>query len=324
MAVAVLLAALTLPILAARVSGGRPLKLSPKLAAFAPMATLPAVAGVAVAASVRWWPAFLLALPAVVLVAWQIPLPRRISRAETLEPYPLSHRGSNARSLRILTLNVQRGSADAAALVRELDLHRVDALAVQELTPEMVCRLVDAGVADRLRFCHLDPRSGAKGTGLWARWPLTALPPVPGLKAAAPRACIDLGDEPGVILTVVHPIAPLNGHAQQWQQELALIRATLTGISRPQVVAGDFNASRDHRPFRDLLAVGFLDCADVARKRLWPGFTWPVGRVILPIMRLDHVLVSDSGITVSESRIVRVGGTDHRGVLAAIEVETNG
>jgi endonuclease/exonuclease/phosphatase (EEP) superfamily protein YafD len=41
-------------------------------------------------------------------------------------------------------------------------------------------------------------------------------------------------------------------------------------------------------------------------------------------MRLDHVLVSERGITVSESRIVRVDGTDHRGVLAVIEVEANG
>jgi len=30
-------------------------------------------------------------------------------------------------------------------------------------------------------------------------------------------------------------------------------------------VAGDFNVGRDHRPFRDLLAVGFRDCADASQ-----------------------------------------------------------
>jgi hypothetical protein len=44
------------------------------------------------------------------------------------------------------------------------------------------------------------------------------------------------------------------------------------------VVAGDFNASRDHRPFRDLLAAGFRDYADSSPHRSWPGFTWPASR----------------------------------------------
>jgi endonuclease/exonuclease/phosphatase family metal-dependent hydrolase len=64
----------------------------------------------------------------------------------------------------------------------------------------------------------------------------------------------------------------------------------------PQLVAGGFNACRDHRPFRDVLAARFLDCVDAAEKRAWPGFSWPVGRVFPPVMRLDHVLVSRAGL----------------------------
>ena len=72
---------------------------------------------------------------------------------------------------------------------------------------------------------------------------------------------------------------------------------------------GDFNASRDHQPFRELLAAGFVDCADAARHRTWPGFTWPTSwdlysdrenqrfpdRRAPALMRLDHVLVSRAG-----------------------------
>jgi endonuclease/exonuclease/phosphatase family metal-dependent hydrolase len=86
------------------------------------------------------------------------------------------------------------------------------------------------------------------------------------------------------------------------------------------VLAGDFNASRDHRPFRELLAAGFLDCADTARRRPWPGFTWPAGRGLLPVMRLDHVLVSRPGVSARESKLITVPGTDHRGVLAVIDL----
>ena len=113
-----------------------------------------------------------------------------------------------------------------------------------------------------LPFSHLDPRPRWRGTGLWARWPLTPLPPVPGLTSAAPRARIDpLGGLP-LTLTAVHPIAPVHGHAGVWRRELAMIQQTLALADEPQVVAGDFNATRDHRPFRELLAAGFLDCAD--------------------------------------------------------------
>jgi endonuclease/exonuclease/phosphatase family metal-dependent hydrolase len=221
-------------------------------------------------------------------------------------------------SLRLLTINARGGAADPTALLRMLQSHKVDVLAVQELTPQMVSRLEAAGLAQLLPFSHLDPRPGSPGVGLWARWPLAPLPPVPGLTAAAPRARIDPSGGRPVTLTAVHPLAPMRGHADIWQQELALIRQTLTTSDEPQVAAGDFNASRDHRPFRDLLAAGFRDCADSSHSRSWPGFTWPTAGGMLPIMRLDHVLVSRTA-TVRMTRAIRVPDTDHHGVLAAIE-----
>ena len=220
--------------------------------------------------------------------------------------------------LRLLTVNARRGAADPAALLRIVQSHNVDVLAVQELTPQMVSRLAAAGLEQLLPFSHLDPRPGWAGTGLWARWPLTPLPPVPGLTAAAPRARIDPPGGQPVTLTAVHPHAPMRGHADMWQRDLALIRQTLATFDGSQVVAGDFNASRDHRPFRDLLAAGFLDCADSSQSRSWPGFTWPAAGRMLPVMRLDHVLVSRTA-TVRMTRAIRLPRTDHHGVLAAIE-----
>jgi endonuclease/exonuclease/phosphatase family metal-dependent hydrolase len=116
----------------------------------------------------------------------------------------------------------------------------------------------------------------------------------------------------------VHPLAPTNGHADIWQHELALIRQALAAVDEPQVVAGDFNASRDHRPFRDLLEMAFRDCADFSQSRSWPGFAWPTAGGMLPVMRLDHVLVSRTA-TVHMTRAIRVPHTDHHGVLADIE-----
>ena len=317
---AIALTAVALPPLAARAAGGEPPDPYPRLAALAPLAALVAVAGVAVAAATSWWLALLLSIPAVTLLAWQLPPARRTGGATAPVPEQLPDSAPGALTLRVLTLNVLRGSADPAAVVRAIERHRVDVLVVQELTPGMVDRLAEADIGTLLPYCHLDPRPKADGTGLWARWPLAPLPPVPDLKAAAPRALIQPVDGWPVTVTGVHSKAPVPRNVRRWQQELATIRLTLVSSDGQQVAAGDFNASRDHRPFRDLLAAGFLDCADAARRRPWPGFTWPARRWIPPVMRLDHVLVSRGGATVRASRTIRVPGTDHRGVLAVIQL----
>jgi endonuclease/exonuclease/phosphatase family metal-dependent hydrolase len=152
------------------------------------------------------------------------------------------------------------------------------------------------------------------------------------MAAAAPRARIEPAPGRPVALAAVHPLTPLRGRGFPWQHDLAQL-AVLAGSSEPQVVLGDFNASRDHRPFRALLAAGFVDCADVAQHRTWPGFTWPTSwdlysdresqrfpdRRALAVMRLDHVLVSRGAATVHAAHPVRVAGSDHHAVLAEIE-----
>jgi endonuclease/exonuclease/phosphatase (EEP) superfamily protein YafD len=317
---AVALTVVAIPPLAARAAGGVPPDPYPRLAALAPLATLVAFAGVAVAAATSWWLALLLAIPAIALLAWQLPPARRAGGAAAPVPGQVPDTAPDAPTLRVLSLNVLGGSADAATVVQAVQRHRVDVLVVQELTPGMAHRLADAGINTLLPHSHLDPRPMARGTGLWARWPLAPQPPVPGMVAAAPRALIEPVDNWPVTVTGVHPKAPMRRNVLRWQQELAAIRSTLASSEGQQIVAGDFNASRDHRPFRDLLAAGFLDCADAARRRPWPGFTWPAGRWIPSVMRLDHVLVSGGSATVSESRVIRVPGTDHRGVLAVIQL----
>lgn len=317
---AVVLTAVALFPLAARAAGGQPPGPGPRLAALAPVATLAALAGVVVAAAASWWLSLPLAIPAVVLLAWQLPpaapAGQWIARLSRRVPDP----GPGSVPLRILSLNAQKGSADPAAVVQEIERHQVDVLAVQELIPELAHRLADAGIGHLLPFCHLDPRLAGAGTGLWSRWPLTPLPPVPGVAQAAPRARIEPVAGRPVTLAAVHTPAPMRHNARRWQQELAAIRSALAAADGLQVVAGDFNATRDHRPFRRLLAAGFIDCADAAQRRMWPGFTWPVGRRIPPFVRLDHVLVSRDGCTVSLCRTIRVPGTDHRAVLAVIEL----
>ena len=144
------------------------------------------------------------------------------------------------------------------------------------------------------------------------------------MAAANLRARVGPPSGPAVTVTAVHPVAPVAGREYQRWEELGLIRAALAGTSGPQLAAGDFNASRDHRAFRALLRSGFVDCADAARRRPWPGFTWPADRRFPPLMRLDHVLASRGEAVVRQARTVPIPGSDHKGVLAVLEFRSPG
>ena len=83
--VALILTAVALPPLLARLIGGHAPRPRPQLAALAPAALVPATAAVAVAAASQWWLALLLAIPAAILLAWQLP-PRRRPAGELRRP----------------------------------------------------------------------------------------------------------------------------------------------------------------------------------------------------------------------------------------------
>jgi endonuclease/exonuclease/phosphatase (EEP) superfamily protein YafD len=309
--VALILTAAALPALFARARGGIPPGPGPKLAALAPVGALLAVAGAAVAAAAAWWLFLPLLVPAIILAWWQRPP----GRPALPGPTSLSTTGP----MRVLTLNIKGGRADPGAVLDCLRQQQVDILAVQEMTAEWLLAVQQAGVTGLLPFGHADARPGSAGAGLWARWPLTPLASVPGTKNATPRARVEPAAGQPVTVTVVHPAAPVNRQERRWQQDLETVAAALAGSTGPHLVAGDFNASRDHRVFRDILRAGFVDCADAARQRHWPGFTWPADRRYPPLMRLDHVLGSRSGCVVHQARTMRVAGTDHLGVLAVLE-----
>ncbi|HEX9066000.1 MAG TPA: endonuclease/exonuclease/phosphatase family protein [Streptosporangiaceae bacterium] len=306
--VALALSAVSWPSLASRALGGAAPRPLPQLAALAPAATVPAVAAVPVAATRSWRLALALAVPAAVLAGWQLP-PRRPRDAQPDGP----------DELRLLTLNAEAGQADAEQLVGVLASLRVDVLAGQEITPELVARLDKAGLSDLLPYAVVDAAPAYSGAAVWSRWPLRAAEPVAGLTSAAPRAELNLGGRP-VTVTSVHVLSPVHGRDGGWQHELGLLGSLAAEAGRPALLAGDFNASRDHGPFRRLVASGYVDCADVARKRPWPAVTWPSGRRRLPVMRLDHVLASRGDFTVRESRTIRIAGTDHRAVFAVLRV----
>ncbi|MDZ7578701.1 MAG: endonuclease/exonuclease/phosphatase family protein [Candidatus Nanopelagicales bacterium] len=212
-------------------------------------------------------------------------------------------------TLTVMTANLQVGRADADRITGLVSANRVDLLGVQEMTAPARERLREAGIDSLLPFGRFDN----SGNGIWSRYPIggpdaggVALEwPTLGARVEGPR-----GD---FTFVTVHPSAPLTpGHAR-WTADQPLLLANLNSTRGPVVVAGDFNATLDHRVMRDLQAAGFSDAAEASGAGL--NLTWPVGRLPFPAVSIDHVIYRDVDLAPVNTFTETVGGSDHLAVI---------
>jgi endonuclease/exonuclease/phosphatase family metal-dependent hydrolase len=217
--------------------------------------------------------------------------------------------------LRVLTINLFHGQADAEAVVTRVRDAGADVLFVQELTADAASRLKEAGLEDLMPHTRLELRRGSGGSGIYSRFPLSKGPGVAPVRAAQPTALLELPGGGAVELVCVHPAAPAlrRGGAMRWRAELAVLPPP---GELPRVLAGDFNASIDHAAFRDVLRLGYADAARQAGNALTPTWGRPGKGAVLT---LDHVLV-DRSCAVLACSVHAVPGSDHRAVYAAIQI----
>jgi endonuclease/exonuclease/phosphatase family metal-dependent hydrolase len=223
--------------------------------------------------------------------------------------------GAGGPVLRVLTLNMYCGRADADITVARVRQAGADVLFLQELSAGAVSRLKEAGLEDLMPHSRNELRRGTRGSGIYSRFPLSEGPYLADTPNAQPSALLKLPSGDAVELICVHPSTPLEraGGAAGWRAEFGLLPPP---AELPRVVAGDFNATLDHAVFRDLLKLGYADAALQAGTALTP--TWgPQGRNAL--LTLDHVLVNRDCAVLSCS-VHDVPGSDHRAVFAEIQL----
>lgn len=256
----------------------------------------------------RWVMALGLGVVTALLVVWVAP--RVIPDAAAEEP---------GQPLRVLSSNRYLGQADAQQLVAVVRGERVDVLSLQELTPQQVRELDDAGLRELLPYRHFQPGTGGAGTGLASRHPLHPLALVPPTSMRMPAARLDLPGQRHVDVVAAHPQIPVGPETVElWQREIGALPPPLGGSGQvPRVLAGDFNATLDHTPLRVLLGRGYRDAAATTGGGLVP--TWPMTSPSPPFAALDHVLAAET-LGVGDYRTLDLGGTDHRAVLAEIRV----
>jgi endonuclease/exonuclease/phosphatase (EEP) superfamily protein YafD len=279
-----------------------------QLIAFTPYVAVASLVPLAMALlTKRIWPAVAAAVVTVAFAACV--LPRWISDSDAGV--------TEGPTLRVMSVNMLLGGADAQQIVGLVRGDAVDLLAVQEYTEESRTALRKAGLDETLPNVVAYPRPGVTGSAVYSRFPLT--------DKGYRRFSSDFGQAqagvrvPGaleVYVESVHPCAPADRERDAcWVADLAAQPAATPG-GPVNLLIGDFNATLDHEAFRQVLAKGYHDAADVAGAGL--ATSWPYDdRWYIPGVTIDHIL-TDQRVGVRKVVVHRVTGTDHKAVYAEL------
>jgi endonuclease/exonuclease/phosphatase (EEP) superfamily protein YafD len=281
------------------------------LLAFTPYACVLSVPPVLTALALRQWAVAAVGALATLALAGCV-LPRAVGRPDPPAAGP---------HLRVLTSNLLFGAAAPEELLELVRAKSVDVLALQEYTAQADKALRAAGLDLLLPHRVTEPLEVPGGSALYSRFPLEAtgyrwLPPSSGQCYATVRVP-EVGE---LMVESVHPSAPSAVRVlKDWR--FGLHEQPSAGAGPLRLLLGDFNATLDHAPLRDLLRRGYRDAAAVLGAGL--AATWPYDGRRIPPVTIDHVL-ADARMAVHEVSVHRLTGTDHRALFALLSLPRSG
>ncbi|HYO44836.1 MAG TPA: endonuclease/exonuclease/phosphatase family protein [Candidatus Limnocylindrales bacterium] len=247
---------------------------------------------------------------------------------ELWSPPPVSA-GDAARTLTVLTWNLELGSKAADASVEGIAAMDADLVALQELTPVVAAAIeADAALTARYPYRILEARDGTAGLGLLARRPLL----VRGSERdpLILRAGLLLEDGRTIEVLNVHPYPPgislairfpVGLDTRRRDEDLSIIAARADAAPLPAaLVVGDLNATPAEAGIA-VLTRGLTDAHEAVGTG--PGFTWrpgPLEGLRLGLLRLDHVLSGAWLTPVAALTDCSLAG-DHCRLLVTLRVE---
>ena len=221
---------------------------------------------------------------------------------------------AGAEPVVVMTANVLRGYGDGTELVDQARDRDVDLLVVTEITISSLAAMQDAGLDELLPYAEGTPGADGDvpGTMLFSAEPTTL---VDTLDTRLGGLVVETGD---LSIVAAHPSSPV--YPPEWRDDQEIVVAAVEQ-HEPDLVVGDFNATLDHWPIRDVLDLGYRDSVELTNRGFQP--TWPVNGTfgvlgfLGPVAQIDHVLVSDDW-TATETATTELDGTDHRPVVAVV------
>jgi endonuclease/exonuclease/phosphatase (EEP) superfamily protein YafD len=224
----------------------------------------------------------------------------------------------HAPHLRVLSANLRFDNNRKDDLAAEIARSNADVLLLQEVTPMWWQVLGAHGVLRRYpsEVHQFDEHAG--GEAILARRPLVDTHvydaggwPLISATTSTARGAVRLFD--------VHPQPPafiFNEYRRMTHAITGIVKARLRD-GTPTIVAGDFNSTPYNRWLHTMLGLGLHSAHEDRGRPL--AFTWPNGLHKFPPLRIDHMLMTDTLVTLAV-REGRGAGSDHRPVIGDIAV----
>jgi endonuclease/exonuclease/phosphatase family metal-dependent hydrolase len=221
---------------------------------------------------------------------------------------------SGRQTLNVLAANVHKGGASPAGLMRLVDELHPAVLTIEEYTLPFGQEMKAAGLESKLPYKVADEGLYARGTAIYSRYPLKQLPTAL-FRSRMARAEVTLPGGHPLKIVAVHPYPPTESFVtEEWETVLATLPSAGHGI--PWLLAGDFNATFDQDPFRELVDRGYRDAGETAGKGL--DATFPAtGSVYPPPITIDHIL-ADRRWGIVEYEVESLPESDHHAVFAKL------
>jgi endonuclease/exonuclease/phosphatase family metal-dependent hydrolase len=219
--------------------------------------------------------------------------------------------------LTVATANVYIGHADPVALERRAAEAGVDVVAIQENTRRWDAAMLRTRLAQRYpHHLSIPGREGrADGLALLSRWPLEQVAPPAGDTRSLGAVIRVPGASGPVQVRSVHPFPPFDASNLECWRRCTRALAALQRSAATTILAGDWNATLDHHPMRDLMASGFRDASEergLGLRPTWSNGSW--GR-----LTIDHVLVS-RGVAVQGVTAHDQPESDHDVLIAQLRL----
>lgn len=236
-------------------------------------------------------------------------------QAQWAQPYWPRESTPSDPDFTVLSLNLRCNPVGLDELAETIETIEPDLVVLQGVGGGAWNRLQEADWPQnyRERTFHPMPHLATCGSRVFSRAPLMALTE-PTVPQPVLRAALDSG--PVLILPVDIP-TPDDGLGPWSEAYTTLGDAVAEHVGEPMLLAGDFNAVREHVPMRRLMdQAGLRDAAEASGVGWLP--TFPANRAFPPLIALDHVLVSRD-LGVADVETVRIGENAHVAVIAHLE-----
>ena len=225
---------------------------------------------------------------------------------------------ASTTALKVISANLHRGIG-TAEVIQLIARERPDLVFLQECPAECEAQLTSAADLGHLNYVHALPTPDSSGSAILSRYHLTVAREVeaslnrPGRFSMA-AVWVTLPTDFQFLAVSVHPGPPTPVTVDWWLTDLEHLTSYLgPRAGLPMLLAGDFNSTAQHEPFRRLVSSAGL--SEVRTDLGTFEGRWPTG--MNP--QIDHV-VGTSAIGSCQSR--DLASSDHWALVCDLSLAT--